>query len=204
MKAQFLGGRLNRIYSHLVLQLEQERAVPGAGDKKGKASSKISTIVNDDIKGMRKAYDSFVSVCEGLNEATKDFLTDQLIQRASGTQYSRDGSFSRCFDRTLDSFQPILEVAAVDIEVKKGQNPVALKDAILALADLYRDMTGRKPSRVYDGEKISSPRGRGETGHFHEFVRTFMDLIPERYGVNGRSLAGHIRQVCESTRRMDK
>lgn len=195
-----LRARLNKLYGHLVFQLERGRDMPVVYGKKKKGTPKLSTIVSGDIKRMREAFDSFVSACEGLSDATKDLLTDQMIQMSSRSLLSAGNTFSGCLDKTLDSFRPVLDASAMDIEIKKGQDPVALKDAIHALAVLFWDITGKKPSRTYDGEKIDGRRGLGETGHFFEFVQTFMAFIPEAYGVNDHSLAGHIRQVCDSYR----
>ncbi|MDI1229438.1 MAG: hypothetical protein PSY14_17465 [bacterium] len=192
--------RLNSIYSHLLFQLELCQTVQVVAGKKKKASPKLSTIVKRDVKQMREAFECFVEACEGMSDITKEFLTDRMIQKSSRFPHSAGTTFSSCLVKTLGSFEPVLEASAMDIVIKKGQDPAPLKGAIYALADLYSDMIGKKPSRSYDGEKIAGVRGKGETGQFLEFVRAFTALIPAKYGVKDQSLAGHVRQVCDSPR----
>lgn len=189
--------RLIKLYEHFVLQLPEPH---GEGGKRKKASPKISTVVSNDLKRMQRAFEEFITVCESLDEATKDFITDQMIQKSSRSSQVDAPSFSDCLNKVYNSFLPVSKASNIDIEVKRGQAPVAVREAITALADLYRDLTGNDPIRTYEGVKIDGRRGKGDTGHFHEFVQDFISFVPEEYGLSKKSLAGHIRKVCDSYR----
>ena len=169
--------------------------------------SEVSSATKAELTKIYKGLDLLMNAMEALSDPTRKVLKfsyrqlkrsgDLRVQPGPGTEYPITDALS---------WLSLLHSVATypGIEVKRGRYEAPARRLVRGSAEVYREMTGEEPGRVYRAIETRGGDPVGEAGDFlklvQEVARQADSLLPETASRGTRSLSKIVRDVLEERR----